>query len=287
MMTFGGQAKVAGIIGWPVAHSLSPWLHRHWLAQLGIDGAYVPMPARREDFSEVLNGLMGAGFVGVNVTVPHKQAAFAIAHESDAPAQQTGAANLLLFRPGGWIEARNTDVAGLAASLAEELGPDTLNGHGAMLLGAGGAARAAVLALAGLGVGEIRILSRDESRGQGFAAHLQPHVPTSLVPLPWTEWPVAARTIVLLVNATSAGMSGSAELDLPLEHLPVGAAVYDLVYHPPQTALLKQAHARGLKACNGLGMLIHQAAPTFAAFYGQTPAVTPGLRAELEQALAP
>jgi shikimate dehydrogenase len=285
-MTISGQARVAGIVGWPVTHSLSPRLHRHWLTQLGIDGAYVPLPARREDFSTVLDGLMGAGFVGVNVTVPYKQAAFAIAHESDAAAQQTGAANLLLFQSGGRIEARNTDVAGLAASLAEELGPGTLNGQTVVLLGAGGAARAAVLALAGLGVGEIRILSRNASRGQSLVAHLQPHVQTSLVPLPWTEWTGAARDTVLLVNATSAGMPGAGELDLPLADLPAGAAVYDLVYHPPQTALLKQTRARGLKAYNGLGMLMHQAMPAFAAFYRQTPAVTPALRAELEQALA-
>jgi shikimate dehydrogenase len=137
-----------------------------------------------------------------------------------------------------------------------------------------------------LGVGEIRILSRNESRGQSLAFQLQPHVHSSLVPLPWIEWPGAARDTLLLVNATSAGMSGAGELDLPLEALPAGAAVYDLVYHPPQTALLRKARAHGHKAVNGLGMLMHQAVPAFAAFYGQTPAVTPALRAELEQALA-
>jgi shikimate dehydrogenase len=281
-----GRARVAGIVGRPVAHSLSPWLHNYWLTQLGIDGAYVLLPVRREDFSTVVDGLMDAGFVGINVTVPHKQAAFAAAHEADAAARQTGAANLLLFQPEGKIEARNTDVAGLAASLTEELDPDALTGQAVILLGAGGAARAGVLALSSLGVSEIRILSRNESQGQNLARELQPHMRARLVPLAWSDWPNSTKNIALLVNATSAGMSGATELDLPLEHLPAAAAVYDLVYNPPQTAFVKQARARGHKACNGVGMLIHQAVPAFAAFYGQAPAATAALRAELEQALA-
>lgn len=281
-MSISGHAKVAGVIGWPVGHSLSPRLHGFWLREHAIDGAYVPLGVPREAFATAIAGLRSAGFVGVNVTNPHKEAAFAIAHAADDAAKAAGAANLLLFRDGK-IDARNTDVAGFVASLTESLGTGMLKGKTAAVLGAGGAARGIILSLDKLGITEIRIAARNPERAKPLIAGLRTSAKLSVVP--WADWPAAAKDIALLVNATSAGLAGSVPLDLPLAPLPVDAAVCDIVYNPLETKLLKDARARGHRTIDGLGMLMHQAVPSFAAFYGTTPKVTPALRAELEKAL--
>lgn len=278
--------KIAGVIGCPIAHSLSPLIHNHWLRTLHIDGTYIAMAVVREDFSRTIEGLHCAGFVGLNVTLPHKQAAFAVAGKLDEAAQATGAVNLQLLYPDGLLEGRNTDVEGLHASLVEEFGPKVVSGRVAIVLGAGGAARSAVVALGQLGASEIRILNRNVSRAESLAATLQPHFTAKLEPLPWGEWVDAAKDAALLVNATSGGMRDGPALDVSPMELPADAAVYDLVYNPLQTDLVKQAKERGRKAANGLGMLLHQAAPSFAAFYGVKPTITPELRRELEQALS-
>lgn len=280
-MSLSGAAKLAGIAGWPVAHSLSPLLHNHWLAEHGIDGAYVPMPVPREDFASVVMSLRTIGFKGINVTVPHKQAAFAICHEVDDEAYAAGAANLLVF-DGNRILGCNTDAAGLVASLAETLGADSVARKPAVVLGAGGAARAVVLALSALGASEIRIVNRDSHRAETLAATMAPFVKTKPRV---AQWPVAAADAELLVNATSAGMYGNAPLEIALEALPKAAAVCDIVYNPLETGLLKLARLRGHRTVDGLGMLMHQAVPSFAAFFGITPRVTPTLRAMLEAAL--
>jgi shikimate dehydrogenase len=260
--------KLAGVIGWPVAQSLSPRLHGYWLEEHGINGAYVALPVRPEDFSTALRGLRLSGFRGVSVTVPHKEAAFAIAHSVDAHAAQAGAANQLVFDEDGRVRGLNTDAPGLAASLGEA-GIDVM-GKPVVLLGAGGAARAALVALRSLGAGEIRILNRSEGRlGAKALSH----------------WPEAACDATLVVNATSAGMKGTPSLPLDLASLPANAAVCDIVYNPLETELLRQARARGLKTVDGLGMLMHQAVPAFEAFFGVRPKVTPGLRRALEEAL--
>lgn len=258
--------KLAGVIGWPVAQSLSPRLHGYWLEEHGIVGAYVALPIRPEDFSVAIRGLRRSGFRGVSVTVPHKEAAFAIAHSVDAQAAEAGAVNQLLFDEDGGVRGLNTDAPGLAASL----GGVDVKGQPVVLLGAGGAARAALVALRSLGVGEIRILNRNEGRlGAKALSH----------------WPEAARDAALVVNATSAGMKGTPSLPLDLARLPATAVVCDIVYNPLETELLKQARARGLKTVDGLGMLMHQAVPAFEAFFGVRPKVTPGLRHALEKAL--
>lgn len=278
-MSISGKAKLAGVTGWPVAHSLSPRLHGHWLAAHGIDGAYVPLAIRREDFARSIDALARTGFAGVNVTVPHKEAAFAIAHHLDEAARAAGAVNLLLFHDGR-IEGRNTDALGLAASLSEELGKNALTGKDVAILGAGGAARAAVLALASLGARSIRILARNKARAETLARAVKAPVTVS----PWNAQSLSG--IALVVNATSAGLRGENALDLSLEALPVTAVVCDLVYNPLETELLQRARASGHRTVDGLGMLMHQAVPAFAAFYGETPLVTPALRAELKKALA-
>ena len=278
--------RVAGVVGWPVAHSLSPSIHNYWLRELGIDGAYVALPVAREDFSPAVHALRHAGFAGLNVTLPHKQAAFAVADRLDEAAQLTGAVNLLLFGTDGRIEGRNTDVAGLRESVVEEFGPGVVNGKTAVVLGAGGAARSAVIALAQLGVATVYLLNRNELRGKNLAAELQPRITSKIVPLGWEQRLRAAEQTSLLVNATSAGMQGEPLLDISLDGLCLNAAVYDLVYNPLETELVKAARVRGLKAANGLGMLMHQAVPAFAAFYGETPRVTPALRIALERTLS-
>lgn len=275
---------LAGILGWPVSQSLSPSLHGYWLNELGLDGAYVPLPVQREDFSTVVAALLKSGFKGVNVTIPHKEAAFAIAHECDPAARICGAANLLIFHDNGRIEGRNSDATGLAAALRELVG-ELVRGKSAVILGAGGAARAAVLALHELGAAEIRVVNRSRSRAEQLATALAPFVAPKVLVFDQDDWPRAAKDAALLVHATSAGMKGTPTLDLKLDPLPKSAWICDIVYNPLETGLLKRAKKAGFKTIDGLGMLMHQAVPAFEAFFGATPKVTPALRRHLEEAL--
>ena len=282
-MTLTGAGKIAGVVGWPIGHSLSPLLHGYWLREMKVDGMLVPLALPREDFARVIRALQRSGFRGVNVTVPHKEAAFALAHSCDAAARAAGAVNLLVFREDGGIEGRNTDTLGLIESLRESAG--RLNGRKVILLGAGGAARGAVLALDALGAGSVHILNRHADKAAMLARALQPLVKSALVPGGFEDWNALAGSADLLINSTSAGMKDNAPLILDLGVLHRDATVLDMVYNPLETELLKQAKARGHAVVDGLGMLMHQAAPSFEAFFGIKPKVTPGLRAVLERAL--
>jgi shikimate dehydrogenase len=273
------------VIGWPIAHSLSPRLHGHWLAESGIDGFYIPLAVRPEDFGGVCRALAKSGFVGVNITVPHKEAAFALADNADVAAERAEAANLVLFKEDGRIEARNTDSGGLASSVEESLGRKTVHGAAALLLGAGGAARSVIFALESLGVDTIYVLNRNRGRADAMVRVLQPRVSAKLVVLSNGEWPEAGSRLRLLVNATSGGMRDSTPLHFSLEKLPSEIAVCDLVYNPVETELLKEARRRGHHAIDGLGMLIHQAIPAFEAFFGRRPVITEGLRQQLAEAI--
>ena len=276
---------LAGVAGWPVAHSLSPLLHAHWLKIHGIAGAYLPLPIRPEHFARAADGLAVSGFAGVNVTVPHKQTAANLASRRDADTETCGAANLLLFRSDG-MEARNTDVDGLAASLREGLGAGGHLYRNVIVLGAGGAARATVLACERLRGAEITVLARKPGQAEKIVERLGGHIRARLRARAMQDWEEVAQDASLLVNATSAGMKGTAPLALSLAPLPRAAAVCDLVYDPLRTPLLADA-IRGKHAIvDGLGMLMHQAVPAFEAFFGVRPRVTPQLRALLEQALA-
>ena len=275
--------KRAGIIGWPVAHSLSPVLHGYWLKELGIDGEMVRLPAKPEDFAAEIARARALGFAGVNVTVPHKEAAFALADSNDDAAQLVGATNLLVFGEEG-IAGHNTDFYGLMESLRENIG--ALTGKSAILLGAGGAARGAVLALDMLGAETIHILNRDPARAQTLATMLAPQLPeTELVAGGLADWNDVAFDAALVVNSTSAGMGSNPPLAIDLSLLLPDAAVCDIVYNPLETQLLKDAVARGLLTIDGLGMLMHQAVPSFEAVFGARPEVTTGLRAALVEAL--
>ncbi|HMH65863.1 MAG TPA: shikimate dehydrogenase [Rhizomicrobium sp.] len=275
------MTRKAGVVGWPVTHSLSPVLHGYWLKEHGIDGSYEKIAAKPEEFAAVIDRLRKDGFTGVNITVPNKEAAFALAQNRGHAAIEAGAANLLVFRAEG-IEADNTDTFGLVESLKAGV---SLAGKSVVLLGAGGAARGTVLALAQLGVSTIHILNRNIARAQALAQALQPNVKARLAPGALQDWEAFAGDAALLLNSTSAGMAGNAPLELDLSALNKTAAVCDIVYNPLQTQLLKDAAARGHKTIDGLGMLMHQAVPSFEAFFGKRPEVTPGLRAELERVL--
>ncbi len=276
------RTLLAGVVGWPIAHSLSPRLHGYWLAAHNIAGAYVKMPVRREHFAQVIEGLILAGFAGVNVTVPHKEAAFALARGSDVLARATGAANLLVFQEDGTVLARNTDVFGLRRSLESEFGLVTLNGQHAVIVGAGGAARAAVMALCELEVARITIVNRTPSRAEGLLATLAPHLRTQLCLASPAQWQSLATGVDLLVNCTSIGLGQETKFMIDLGRLPPAAKVCDMVYRPGGTELVHTARRLGLLAIDGLGMLMHQAVPSFAAFYGVTPEVSPSLRHHLE-----
>ena len=283
-MTLTGAGRIAGVVGWPISHSLSPILHGYWLDALKIDGALVPLAVRREDFAPAILALQRAGFQGVNVTVPHKEAAFALAHGCDEAASTAGAANLLVFQPGGRIEARNSDAVGLMESVRESMG--RLDDRTVLLLGAGGAARGAVLALNALGAARIRLLNRHADKARMLARAMQPLVKSALLAGGLEDWKTSAPQADLLVNGTSAGMKGVSPLALDLTSLKPSAVVLDIVYNPLETELLGAARARGHQVIDGLGMLMHQAVPSFEAFFGVRPDVTAGLRARLIEALS-
>jgi len=282
-LELAGDRRRAGIVGWPVVHSLSPILHGHWLNEHHINGDVMLIPARPEEFAHIIKSAWALGLTGVNVTVPHKQAAFALAHRLDNAAENAGAVNLLVFNDDGTLDGRNTDSLGLAESLRENIGE--LNGKDAVLLGAGGAARGAILALNELGAGTIHLLNRDVGKARSLAADLKSHVKSGLRPGSIHDAVEESNAVALLVNSTSAGMTGHPPLDFDISFLPKSAAVCDIVYSPLETALLKNAAARGHKIIDGLGMLMHQAAPSFEAFFGVRPKVTPALRDALVKVL--
>ncbi len=257
------RARLAGVAGWPVSHSRSPLLHNHWLARHGLDGAYVPLPIRPADLACAVAGLRAAGFAGLNVTVPHKEAAFALCDAVEDSARLAGAVNTLVFTPDG-VRGLNTDGAGFLANLAAHgvapAGP-------VLILGAGGAARAVAAALLSAGA-QVSVANRSPERAQALRAHLP-----GLRVVDWAVRHDALADQALLVNTTALGMAGQPPLALSLDRAPSGLAVADIVYVPLETALLAAARARGLRTVSGLGMLLHQAVPGFAAWFGVTPAV--------------
>ncbi len=272
------NGKLAGVVGWPVAHSLSPVIHQYWLKQYGITGNYVALPVSPENFSRSIHVLPLMGFAGVNVTVPHKQAAAALAERLDENATVTGAVNLLVFA-GNRISGANTDVQGFGESLRTTFDVQQLKTGSAVVLGAGGAARGVILALQQTGFGEIRVINRTRQRAEAVAAIFARRVLCRV--LDWGDWMSAFADARLLVNTTSLGMKGNPSLELPLTNLPPEAAVADIVYNPARTVLLRDAERTGRPTMDGLGMLMHQAVPAFEAWFGVRPAVTGDLRARL------
>ena len=259
-----GAAIVAGVVGQPIKHSMSPLLHTAWIEAAGLDAVYAPFqPPDETGFVALVRSLAGAGVRGLNVTLPFKQAALALADTADSAAERAGAANLLLFKEGR-VEARNTDGIGLIASLREEAPSLNLKGAVVVLLGAGGAARGAAAALAAEGAA-LRIVNRTLDRGEALARAFGGRG------YGIGEATEAFDGAALVVNSTSAGIAGGEELDWPLQALGGSAVVLDMRYGPRPTRLVSQARARGLAGFDGLGMLIGQARPSFEAFYGVPP----------------
>ena len=273
-MSLTGRARLAGVMGWPVAHSLSPRLHGFWLKQYRIDGAYVPLPVRPERLASALRALPDLGFAGCNLTIPHKEAALLALDEVAAEARRIGAVNTVRVRQDGTLYGWNTDIEGYAQSLAAALPGWSPAGKPAAVIGAGGAARAVVAALLDLEASEIRLVNRSPERAQELARALGGPVRTH----DWADMPKALRGAGLLVNATTLGMAGQPPLEVDLASLPPEAVVSDIVYVPLETPLLAAARARGHHVADGLGMLLHQAVPGFEAWFGRRPEVTPALR---------
>lgn len=273
LKALSGKARVAGLIGWPVSHSRSPRVHGYWLAEHGIDGAYVPLAVPPDRLEVAVRGLAAAGLAGLNVTIPHKQTVRALCDRVDETARRIGAVNLLTFTDDG-IAGSNTDSFGFMANL-REVAPQWNAAVPAVLLGAGGGARAAAVGLLDAGVPELRLVNRNRQRAEQLAADLDGPIRV----LAWEERAAALPDAGLLVNSTSLGMTGQPPLELALDDLPRTAVVADLVYSPLETALLAAARARGCVGVDGLGMLLHQARPCFAAWFGPLPAVNEDLRA--------
>ncbi|MCC5957355.1 MAG: shikimate dehydrogenase [Natronohydrobacter sp.] len=266
------KIPLAGVIGAPVGHSRSPRLHGTWLRDYGIAGHYVPLHVEADDLERVLRAMPAMGFVGANVTIPHKEAALVLADEVSDMAARIGAANTLTFRDGR-IHADNTDGYGFMANLRQGAPEWQPEAGAALVLGAGGAARAVIVALQDAGLSEIRLTNRTRARAEDLAAEFGCAV---------QDWDARAEglgDLGLLVNTTALGMDGQAALDMPLGGLPDTALVTDIVYTPLETPLLRDARARGLRAVDGLGMLLHQAVPGFERWFGTRPEVTAALRA--------
>ncbi len=264
------QIPLAGVIGCPVDHSRSPALHGTWLRALGLKGHYVPLHVETPDLVRVFSALPAMGFVGVNVTIPHKEAVLKLATEVNATARRIGAANTLNFLPGGGFVAENTDAYGFMANL--RAGAPGWKPGPALVLGAGGAARAVIVALQDAGVHEIRLTNRTEARAQALAEEF------GVSALPWARRADALDGVTTLVNTTSLGMEGAPTLSLDLGSLPCDAVVTDIVYTPLETPLLRAARAHGCTVVDGLGMLLHQAVPGFERWFGVRPEVTEALR---------
>jgi shikimate dehydrogenase len=268
--------KAACVIGWPVEHSRSPLIHNHWIKELGLDAEYRREAVEPGHFPAFVSALAERGYVGANVTVPHKEVALSLS-APDARAQAVGAANTL-WLDGDMLRSTNTDVEGFIANL-DAAAPGWDRGLGtALVLGAGGAARAVVFGLIERGIARIQVANRGFER----AVALREEFGASLAPLRWDEVDDALAGTGLVVNATSLGMVRQAPLAIRLDRLSSDAVVTDLVYAPLETALLRTARERGLRAVDGLGMLLHQAVGGFERWFGVRPRVTPALRTLVE-----
>ena len=271
--------KRAGVMGWPVDHSLSPRVHGYWLNKYEIDGEYVRLPVAPENFAEALRALGEDGFAGCNITVPHKETALKIVDEVHPLAASIGAVNTVVVRGDGTLYGFNTDGFGFLENLKHgHKGFDPARGP-AVVLGAGGAARAVVAILLDAGAPEVRLLNRTRARAEALAADLGSIGEGYITVEDWDTRAQALDGAALLVNTTTLGMKDKPALELDLSALPTDALVSDIVYVPLETDLLAQARARGNPAVDGLGMLLHQARPGFEAWFGPLPDVSDALRA--------
>ena len=276
-ITFG----LAGVMGWPVAHSRSPLIHNYWLQKYGLAGSYVQLAVQPGQLAIALAGLAALGFKGCNVTIPHKVEALKLVNELDAHARRVGAVNTVVVQPDGSLKGMNTDGFGYIQSLLDAQPGWRADAGPVVVLGAGGAARAVVLALSDHGAKEIRLINRSPDKAEAMAAEFG----SPIKAVSWKQRHAALEGAALLVNTTSQGMHGNAPLDLDLSALPVKALVSDIIYVPLETPLLHAAKARGNPTVDGLGMLLNQARPAFEAWFGVLPDITPELRRLVEATL--
>jgi len=272
---------LAGLMGWPVSHSRSPQIHNHWIAEHGLNGAYVLLPVEPTRLPDAVRGLAALGFAGCNVTIPHKVAAMQLVDWVDPLARSIGAINTIVVQPDGRTHGYNNDGHGYLQSLVEGHPGWRADAGPVAVLGAGGGARAVVASLAQAGAPEIRVCNRSLDRARELAAALGGPVRA----VPWEQRNEALEGVALMVNTTSQGMSGQPPLDIVLDRLPAGALVSDLVYVPLETPLLAAARARGNPVVGGLGMLLHQARPAFDAWFGVMPQVGAELRRRIASTL--
>lgn len=268
------RPPLAGVMGWPIEQSKSPLIFAHWFSETGVAGSYTRLAVAPDDFADVFRNLYKSGFRGVNVTIPHKLMALALADEVSAAARAIGAANTVSFGADGRVFADNTDGYGFIENLREGAPAWDPAAGPALVLGAGGAARAVIHALLQAGAPVIRLANRTEKRTEALAAHFGPRIEVT----DWAARDTATDDTATIVNTTSLGMTGNPPLSLSLTDVPATALVTDIVYAPLETPLLAAARARGLATVDGLGMLLHQARPGFRAWFGAEVAVTPALR---------
>lgn len=272
-MMISGKAKLAGVMGWPISHSRSPRIHNYWLEQYGLDGVFVPLAVPPERGEQAIRALPALGFRGCNVTVPYKELAYRTVDRRDPLAERMRAVNLIVVGPDGSLEGRNTDGYGFLENLKAGCPGWSAEAGPAVVLGAGGAARAVVVSLLDAGAPEVRLVNRTRARAEELATELG----GAITVVDWASRETALENAALLVNTTTQGMTGHDPLDLDLRALPADAVVNDIVYAPLVTPLLAAAEARGNRTVGGIGMLLHQARPAFAAWFGIDPQVTPEL----------
>lgn len=265
--------KLLGVMGWPIGHSLSPRLHGYWISHYKLNAYYVPLPIKPDNIAEAIRAMPKLGFIGANVTIPHKEAAFKLADSLTDEARHIGAVNTLIMEPDGTIQGANTDAYGFAENL-RVAGCAIADGP-ALVLGAGGAARAVLTALAAHRCPQIFLTNRSIERALALAAMI-PGLPVQVIP--WERRDADLSGTQLVINTTSLGMTGQESLSFDLTKLPADASVCDLVYKPLTTPLLNAAAARGLRAIDGLGMLLFQAQASFNHWFGIRPEVTKELR---------
>lgn len=269
------EIPLAGVIGDPIAHSLSPRLHGHWLKRYGLKGHYVPLHVTYQNLADVLRIMPEMGFVGVNITIPHKEFVLSLATQVSDRAALIGAANTLTFLGNGQIQADNTDGIGFLSNIRQNLPGWTAATGPALVLGAGGAAKAIVSALINDGAPKVTVVNRTRLRADALKDQFGARVETQ----DWTRIPDLVGDVALIVNTTSLGMEGQSPLTIDLSRLTPPTVVTDIVYKPLETELLATARQMGCETVDGLGMLLHQAVPGFERWFGYTPMVDDDLRA--------
>lgn len=265
---------LAGVMGWPVMHSRSPALHNYWFRQHGLAGTYVPLAIKPDDLETALRALAPLGFSGCNLTIPHKQRAVAIVDDVDPVARRIGAISCVVVRADGSLAGTNNDSYGFVHNILQQRPDWRADAGPAVVVGAGGGARAVVYSLADRGAREIRVINRTFDRAAALASEFGP----PLTAVPWDERNPALAGAATLVNTTSQGMVGQPPLEVTLDALPTSALVCDIVYVPLETPLLAAARRRGNPTVDGLGMLLHQGRPAWKAWFGIDPEVTEELR---------